>query len=287
MRVDLPRSRFIEAAGLRHRVLSWEGTSERTLVFLHGILEAAGTFSPLIARLPADSRVVALDFRGHGASSWLPLGGSYFFYDYVRDLRAVVSALGLERPILVGHSMGGSVAALYAGTWPEDVERLVLMEGLGPPGEEQIAGPTRMRRWTEDMDRYAGGEHRTYPTMEAVCERMMERNRRLEAARAAELAPWLAEACDGGFRWRFDPAHRSRTPSIYQPERVRPFLEAITCPVLLVTGGQSWYRYPDLERRRGWIENAERLHLPGAGHMLHHEAPLELAQAIDGFARGA
>jgi len=104
--------------------------------------------------------------------------------------------------------------------------------------------------------------------------------------RALAAVQWLAEEVDGAWRWRHDPWHRARTPQLYQPERYAPFLRAITVPVLLVTGGKSWYRWGDLEERRANLIDRRRLHLDEVGHMVHYEVPDVLAQAVQDFVLG-
>jgi pimeloyl-ACP methyl ester carboxylesterase len=81
----------------------------------------------------AGSAMIAPDWRGHGDSAWLGPGASSYFLDYVADLAGLVEALRRGPAFLVGHSMGGGAASLYAGTFPDAVRGLVIVEGLGPP----------------------------------------------------------------------------------------------------------------------------------------------------------
>ena len=227
--------------------------------------------------------MVAPDFRGHGESDWAGPGGSYHFLDYVRDVRGVVDQVVRDRLFVVGHSMGGGVALLFAGSYPDDVTRLVLIEGLGPPSEDLDEGPARLARWIRESQAVSGFGLRRFDSLAAVAERLSARSPDLADDVGLELAAWLSKPIEDGFTWRHDPRHRVRTASVYQPRRYEPFARAVRCPVLLVTGEESWYRWPDLPERRSALTDRRLVEVPAAGHMIHYEQPSELAGLVAGF----
>ncbi len=285
MRDDLPQARMVAAGGLKHRLLEWSGSGP-TLLLLHGFLDCGGSFAPLVRQLPEDLRVVAMDFRGHGESEWVGRGGHYNFYDYVRDVRDVVDSLDSDPLFILGHSMGGGVSVLFSGAWPAAVERLIVVEGLGPPAEFVEDGPDRMRRWIVEERQLARRSSRTFENLEDVAKRLMARQPRLELDRALELAGWLAKESESGWQWRHDPMHRVRGPKIYQAGTYAPFLEQISCPTLLVTGSESWYRWPDLPERRSHLRDRRSVEIREAGHMVHQDQPGLLAEAVSSFIAG-
>ena len=288
MREDAPRSETVTGSGCPLRVHVWDADgappqgAPSTLLLLHGYLDCGGTFAPLVRRLPPWLRVLAPDMRGHGESGRVDHASWYHFADYLRDVRAVVDALAEGHLAVLGHSMGGGISVLFAGTYPEEVHRLVLVEGLGPPGEELDTGPSRMARWVRELADGPRGS-RPFSSMDEVASRLQRQNPALPAERAAELAGWLAHEVDGEVRYRHDVWHRARTPTVYRPERYAPFLRAIACPVLTVTGGRTWYRWPDLDERREHIANRTHLHVEDCGHMVHYERPDELAARVTRF----
>src|SRR5690606_11887164 len=150
-RMTQPRDLFLEANRLRLHLLEWDGGGRgRPVLLLHGFQEHAHAWDRTAPLLAATGlRVLALDMRGHGDSEWIGRDGYYHFADYVADLAAIVRQLG-GRVTLVGHSMGGNAAILYAGTEPERVGGLVVIEGTGPPGATFDVAPELFAGWIED-----------------------------------------------------------------------------------------------------------------------------------------
>ncbi len=284
-----PTIHQVLAGGLDHRVLEWDRGGSTTVMLVHGLADAGGTWSRMVEHLPDHLHCVAPDLRGHGGTGRVGDGGYYFFPDYVRDLRDLVDRFARERLVLVGHSMGGGISALFSGAWPSEVERLVLVEGLGPPDEDRADGPRRVRRWIREVQQVQRGQRTGGPVADLAdaARRLRSRAPGLDEAAAVEMAGWLVrEQPDGRLGWAQDPLHRTRTPLIFRIERWAPFFEAITCPVLTVAGGRSWYRWPELEERRALLADHRHLELPDASHAVHQDAPRELAGAVARFIEG-
>src|SRR5262245_3143415 len=128
-----PRAMRVQANGLAHRVLEWAASgisradaSTSTVFLLHGFLDAAGTWDQVGRALAEDGfRFLGPDMRGFGDGDPAPAGSYYHFADYVADVAELIHALSPSEPVaLVGHSMGGTIATLYAGAFPENVVRL-------------------------------------------------------------------------------------------------------------------------------------------------------------------
>ncbi|MBX2799061.1 MAG: alpha/beta hydrolase [Myxococcales bacterium] len=244
-------------------------------VILHGFLEQGAAWDAVARRLTR--RVVAPDQRGHGRSGHVGGGGFYHFWDYVSDLDALVEHLGA--PIrLVGHSMGGTVACLYAGTRPEAVERLVLVEGLGPPDMADTA-VDRARRFLADRRR--GSSHRPLADAAEGAARMRAFNPNLAEDVALGLARRATRPAEEGVTWTWDALHRARSPVPFQADLFRRFLANITAPTLLVRGGVSTFVVEDEADRAAELTDARSVVIDGAGHLVHHDSPAQLAQLIE------
>lgn len=280
-----PQGETLRANGLLHRLWTWEPRNPRegTILCAHGFLDVGRSFHWMASALAERGyRVVAFDWRGHGESQWLPEGAYYHFFDYVGDLAAIVRLRGAGPLTLVGHSMGGTASVLFAGSHPDLVDRLVLMEGLGPEAPEELPGPERTRRWLDTVQRARERPLAPMPSLEAAAKKLLARNPDLGLERARAIASYSVREVEGGFVWSFDPVHRTRGPYPFRPEVFAEFLRALDLPILCIEGERG-YRTRDHEERRALLRGARFVEIPGAGHMLHWEAPAELADAIHAF----
>lgn len=271
--------------GIELAVLEWNAGGGPRLVLVHGFLDFAWGFSPLVeAGLAGRFHVVAPDMRGHGDSDRAGAGGYYHFMDYVADLAGLVEQLGCERVGLVGHSMGGSIAAYYAGAFPERVERLALLEGLGPP-EDETPHPTRVAHWVRAWERARATDNRAYPSLEAAAERLTAADPMLDPALALFFAErGTTELPDGSRRFKHDPLHLTRGPYPFRMDVAESFWRAVRCPVLLMEGGESPFRSLEgLERRVACFSDAKRVVVEGASHMLQRHQPAAVARELRAF----
>lgn len=289
---------FVVANGLSHHVLTWDGRAKHddatrtedtrpTVVLLHGWLDMAWSFEALGSALAATGRrVVAFDFRGHGETQWVPPGGYYHFPDYILDIDSLLPLIapGETAIDLFAHSMGGTVAMLFTGARPQRVRRLVLAEGLGPPdmGPESLLD--RTVSFLDGVARTRTTTQRPVASIADALVRMRVQNPELPD----ELGLFLAEKStapngpDGARSWRFDPLHRTRSPSVFRLDQLRPFLARITMPMLAIAGERG-FRLGDEASRLALFPDARLIELPGAGHMMHWTHPGALANAVIGF----
>lgn len=263
------------SGGLRIRLCEWgEPDHGPPLLILHGYLEQGAAWDRVARELPG--RTVAPDHRGHGKSGHVGIGGFYHFWDYVADVDHVVRELG-DRVDLVGHSMGGTIACLYAGARPEHVRRLALIEGIGPPDLTPLA-LARSRRFLDR--RRDPPRHEPMADLDAAVKRMRRHNPRLPDDEALRLAARITKPVDGGVVWTWDPRHREVNPVPFDPELFRTWVQAIEAPVLAIDGSDSPFRIPDLQRRLSWLRSVQTASVPGAGHLVHHDAPRALGMLL-------
>ena len=122
---------------------------------LHGFSDSGASFDRVAPVLASEGlRVFAPDLRGYGETDRIGAGGYYHFPDYVLDVAELMEQLSPEAPIfLVGHSMGATIASLLAGSLPERVALLALLEGVGPPEMPVDLSADRMRMWIESVQK--------------------------------------------------------------------------------------------------------------------------------------
>jgi len=284
-----PRERKIDVRGLPIHMLEWGTPGPEPLILVHGFLDQASSWRPFVAALQSSVRrplwIIAPDCRGHGDSGWVGAGGYYHFYDYVFDLDNVAHDLGVERFALVGHSMGGTISFLYAGTFPQRVGKLVLIEGIGPVGMNFPDAPARMGKWITDIRERGRHHFREYTSVEAGAGQLQQTNPRLKSDLALELArAGMKQNPNGKWAWKFDPLHRTAAPQPFYTAQAIEFLKRIECPTLIVEGKESRQtRRGDKQARYDAIAAHERIVIEQAGHMVHQDNPAALAVAVANF----
>ncbi len=281
------RSGFHSIRGVRYHVRRWGPPEGRPLLLLHGWMDVSASFQFLVDALEGTWQCIAPDWRGFGLSGWSD--GGYWFPDYLADLDALLDLCSVREPVpLVGHSMGGNIACLYAGVRPERVSRVVSLEGFGLPATRAQEAPERYRRWLEELQTPAAFSD--YPSLEAVAARLQKNNPRLTEDQARFLAPhWAAPGPDGRVRLRSDPQHKRVNPVLYRLEEAMACWRRIEAPVLWVLGEESALARrrredpEEFEQRSAAIRRLRVETLTGAGHMMHHDQPRALARLIEAF----
>jgi pimeloyl-ACP methyl ester carboxylesterase len=255
---------------------------------LHGWTDNAATFDRLAPLLPG-LRIVALDLAGHGLSG-RRVGAPYHFIDYVADVAAAAEALGWQQFSLLGHSLGAGVAALLAGTWPDRVRRLVLLEGLGPMTEPDAGAPARLREALAaefTQARRGGGPRPGYPDPQVVARRLAEAVQMQQSSAELLLARGLHEVGPGRWDWRADGQLRMPSRLRMTEGQVEAFLRAIACPTLLLRADPGMPVDPAyFAARLAWIADATRVVRPG-GHHVHLDDPETVAAVVGPFLLGA
>ncbi|MCF8163245.1 MAG: alpha/beta hydrolase [Sulfuritalea sp.] len=258
---------------------------------LHGWMDVSASFQFVVDNFANNWHVIAPDWRGFGLTERVQ-SDCYWFADYLGDLEAILDHYAHDQAVnLIGHSMGGNVAGIYAGVRPERVAKLVNLEGFGLAATEPAMAPARYAQWLDELREPP--TMRAYETIEGVISRLMKTNPRLARDRAEFLAAhWSAQNAHGQWEILGDPAHKITSATLYRVEEVIACWEKITAPVLWVEANDSdlwrWMGGRDkvraeLDRRRACIPNVKSAVVNDAGHMLHHDQPELLARLIEDF----
>jgi pimeloyl-ACP methyl ester carboxylesterase len=254
------------------------------LLAMHGWLDNAASFVPLMPHL-AEFDLVSLDLPGHGASSHRASGYDYAFVDWIHDALDALDALGWERARLLGHSMGAAIATLVAASAPGRVEKMALIEALGPlAGAAEQAG-IRLREAVTARRTASQRPRRTIANIEtAVTARLAVGDMRDDAAHL--IVERNLEKVDGGWRWRSDsrlvlPSHLRITE-----EAALSIVRAVEAPTLLIAADPAPpYFTPEMRDARVNCLRDGRLVVLRGGHHLHMEQPERVAPYLLGFLR--
>ncbi len=280
------RFEWLDVRGLRHRVVRWGPPSDDPIVMLHGFMDCALTYQFVIDQLPAEWSFAAPDWRGFGGTA--ASNDPYWFPDYFADLEVLLDQLVGERAArVVGHSMGGNVASLYAGIRPTRLRWLINLEGFGLPRLPAERAPHRYAEWLDAMREPV--QQRDYASPDELARLLLRRNPRLTSSRARFVAAaWTRANAHDRFELATDPKHRWPNPTMYRRDEAEACWRNVTVPVQLLLGEHSEYRGKlgddgSDERFRTLYRNLDLRTLPGVGHMLHHEDPAAVASAMRSF----
>jgi len=285
-----PQSDFLDVHGLRYHVRRWGDPSAPTLFMLHGWMDVSASFQFIVDALRGGWHVVAPDWRGFGLSGWAE-GARYRLLDLYADLERILDHYQPRGEVdLVGHSMGGNVAWLYAGIRPARVRTVVSLDGYcGTPAE---AGDyaAQCAHW---LDRVAAPVALpSFASLDDVAAQLLARTPRMTVARARYLAAhWSQAGPDGRRTLRADPQHKRREPWRYPREQIRALWRGVQASVLHVEAGESRALEkasggagPDaLRQELDALVGHYTVRLATTGHMLHHEIPVQVAGAIEQF----
>ncbi len=268
-----PASRNYFSQRLRLHYLDWGNPDKPTLLLVHGNRDHCRNWDWVAKELSDDYHIIAPDFRGHGDSEWV-IGSSYSHSEYVYDLAQLIHQQDLAPLTIIAHSLGGGVALRYAGIYPENIEKMIVIEGTGgPPGEnDQRPAHERMRDWIENTRTVSGRIPKRYPNLEDAYRRMNEANSHLKEEWSRHLTVHGANQNeDGSYSWKFDNYTHCMSPYDMPRDEVKKLWGRITAPVLLVSGEDSWFRIALREDPVEYFQNARHEIVAEAGHWLHHD----------------
>ena len=271
-----PQDKTVTANGHTLHYLDWGNAGSPPMVLLHGLRGHAHSWDDFSAAICQDYHVMAVDQRGRGDSDWAK-DGDYSTAAYVADLEGFCEALKLDKFTLTGHSMGGRNSMTFAGSHPEMLEKLVIVDvwpvfdpvGSGRIAQEIIDVP-------EEFDSF-----------DAVMEYMGKQNRfASNAVLRRRLIHGTKELPNGKIGWRYDILIREqrRQGTVPPNNDLWPELPKITCPALVVRGMETDVLSIDVAHRMlDIMPNAQLVEIPQAGHMVFEDNPEDFISAVRSF----
>ena len=269
-----PISRSYFSQRLKLHYLDWGKPGATPILLIHGSQDHCHSWDWTSELLSKKYRLLVPDLRGHGDSAWA-IGSSYGSLDYVYDIHQLLEQAGVEQAHVVGHSLGGMIACLYAGLFPENVLSLTSIEGVGNFWQEALekADPkTKIREWFNQTKTLAGKMPRRYESLDAAFDRMQASNPHLSKERAKHLTihgSYLNE--DGSFTWKFDPYTYSWPPTGIAFDEIIKIWKQIKCPTILLNAVDGLDHRTGQDDTLRYFGRAELVEIGNAGHWLHHD----------------
>lgn len=253
------------------------------ILCLHGWLDNAASFIPLMPLLE-NYHVVALDMPGHGASQHRMAGYDYVFVDWIHDVLDAMDSLDWQQAHLLGHSMGGAIATVVAASAPERINKLLLIEALGPiSGKAEEAGQ-RLRQAVAAR-RYLANDKvaRVIPDLDTAVNARLAASKMTREAASLIVQRNLKEV-EGGYVWRSDPRMMLPTHVRTDESFIRSWIRAIEAPTLVIAADPApvYFTPEQRESRLAELKDGRVAVIPG-GHHLHMEKADVVGKAILDF----
>lgn len=271
-----PTSHSYFSQRLRLHYVDWGNAGAPPLLMVHGGRDHCRNWDWAAQALRDDYHVIAPDLRGHGDSQWM-VGGTYTIADYVYDIAQLLHQTKLTPVTIISHSLGGMISLRYAGVYPESVDKLVAIEGLGFSPKilakrAKLTAEQRVREWVDSLRGLSGRGPRRYPNLEEAVRRMQDENPHLSPQQARHLTiHGVSQNEDGTYSWKFDNYVRAFPPYDMAAGDIHALWSNITCPTLLIRGAESWASDPEEDGRAQHFRNAQFVSVEKAGHWVHHD----------------
>lgn len=261
---------------------------EENILLLHGFNDNKETFVFLEEFLSERFNIYSFDFRGHGDSDWKK-DSLYNYSENLIDVQNVIEHY-FKKPIyLLGHSMGGGMAARYTGLFPEKIKLLICLEGFSGLQPQEVER-NRLREWLMSTSRRNerpssnSGERKKNMTLEEAKNKLSLIYGKLPKEKIDALIMGLVRQTEDGFyKWKNDPNLKTSSPIPFPPELSRKLWSEITSPVLIFFGGQTHIRPKNLEEILSHFKNVELHEVEHAGHNMHHDRPEFLMEIMETF----
>ncbi|MFT5837665.1 MAG: pimeloyl-ACP methyl ester carboxylesterase [Flavobacteriales bacterium] len=268
-------------ANITLRGIGFGDPSKPMILALHGWLDNAVSFQP-IAEYLTDYYILALDITGHGLSSHRSHGAHYHLIDFAYDLHELVESQDWQSFILMGHSMGGIIATIYASCFPEHVSKLISIESFGPMTKDTQSSPTQLRDSILSRLKAQQSEAKHPSSIERTVEaRAKVGDIKLESARLLITRNIRAD----NEQLFFTTDRRLRTFSSLRmtDAQAEAFVRNIQCPTLVITGSQGYDSMrATLQKRLDWVQDLIVAECEGHHH-LHMDNPRPVAEKIIEF----
>lgn len=269
-----PVDKHVQVHGMNFHYLEWGNPSNPTILMLHGGSQQAHSWDFVSLPLSEHYHIIVLDQRGHGDSDWAP-DGDYSIEAHQGDIDGFVSELGLQDFHLIGHSMGGRNSYVWTSRHPSTPRSLVIVD-TGP--EAQSRGRNRIQSFRELPDEL--------DSFDEFAQRVQEYTGRTREQVLGALKYSIRRRSDGKWSWKYDKVLRTpgnHTPQ-WAPEQLWAAVGKITCPTLVVRGGDSDIFADDTMRKmQQVIPNCSTVTVPRAGHLVAGDNPADFLTAVRDF----
>ena len=284
------RTQKLDIRGLQIHIQEWGKVNSPKLLFVHGWMDCGASFKHLMPKLTQYFHVIAPDLRGFGESEHDPTG--YWFPDYLADLDEIIHHVCPNEKInIVGHSMGGNIALMYAGIKTDKVNKVMSLEGIGLPATTPKDALSKYQQWMQQT--ILAEPTKVYPNSTALKNSIRQVNPSLSEDVILELVDLWGKPLDekGAYILKHDHKHRNANPIRYNFADILEIWKAVEAETALVMATDSIFYNKLGQQDDRLLKMKETLNIKAehyyeihnCNHMLHLEQPEVTADIVIDF----
>ncbi|MDA8597978.1 alpha/beta hydrolase [Porticoccaceae bacterium] len=283
MPIEFIRERNFEVNGLTLTAKEWGRSGSIPVIALHGWLDNAATYDRMLPFME-NLHVIALDLAGHGRSSHRSMDSSYDIWIDIGEVIAVADQMGWERFALLGHSRGAVISGLIAGTFPDRITQVALIDGYVPRPHDADSAVKQVKQAIRESKRFGGSSPTYFSDFDRAIQARVNGFVPLQLEAATLLASRGVVEGPKGYYWANDQRLKAASFVKFSKEHLEGFFTAILARVLLIQAENSPFS-PDRQQSEffGWVPHMQIKKMPGSHHLHLEDEAEQVAKTIQEF----
>ena len=269
--------------GLNFAAKEWGTPGATPVIALHGWLDNAASFDVMLPHMD-NLHVVALDCAGHGNSSFRSADSSYNIWQDIGEVMAIADQMGWQRFALLGHSRGAIISSLIAGTFPDRITHVALIDGHIPSLEDERSSAVQLAKSLQDHRRYTEASPSYFDSFERAVQARVNGFVPLQESAATVLAKRGVREETRGFYWHNDQRLKAASELKLTREHLKDFHGAITAEVMLIQAEDSPFNSGSQDDESfSWVASFEFVTMPGSHHLHMEDQAQQVAEKVQSF----
>jgi pimeloyl-ACP methyl ester carboxylesterase len=275
--------RTFNVNGLNFVAKEWGTPGATPVIALHGWLDNAASFDVMLPFMH-NLHVIALDCAGHGNSSFRSADSSYNIWQDIGEVMGIADQLGWSSFALLGHSRGAIISSLIAGTFPDRISHVALIDGHIPSLGEAQGTAQQLAQSLNEHRRYSEASPSFFHSFERAVQARVNGFAPLQESAATLLAERGVREEPRGFYWHNDQRLKAASEVKLTREHLKDFHSAISAQVMLIQAEDSPFNSGSTnDESFSWVASLELLTMPGSHHLHMEDQAQQVAEKVQRF----